>query len=73
MFTVSIRPRFRALMQSRGVSALNRYWNEIEKFFWKRFQYLLNLHVESVRTTDPNKLGAIETRPHYITRRYAGV
>jgi len=63
--------RFRALMQSRGVTALNRYWNEIEKFFWKRFQFLLNLHVESVRTTDPNKLGAIETRPHYITRRYA--
>ena len=60
-------------MQTRGVSALNKYWDAIEKFFWKRFKYLLNLHVESVRTTDPSKLGAIETRPHYVTRRYAGM
>lgn len=71
-FILTSYPRFRALMSTRGVTALNKYWDAIEKFLWKRFKYLLNLHVESVRTTDPSKLGAIETRPHYITRRYAG-
>jgi len=63
--------RFRSLMQTRGVTALNKYWDAVEKFLWKRFKFVLDLHVESVRTTDPSKLGAIETRPHYITRRYA--
>jgi hypothetical protein len=63
--------RYRTMMQTRGVTALNKYWDAIERYLWMRFKYVMNLHIESIRSTDPSKLGSIDTRPHYITRRYA--
>ncbi|XP_064876561.1 vacuolar protein sorting-associated protein 52 homolog [Oncorhynchus nerka] len=29
------------------------------------------MNIQSIRNTDPQKLGVLDTRPHYITRRYA--
>lgn len=38
---------------------------------WPRFELILEMNVQSVRSTDPQRLGGLDTRPHYITRRYA--
>ncbi|NXW91211.1 VPS52 protein, partial [Alopecoenas beccarii] len=33
--------------------------------------HILELNIQSIQSTDPQKLGFLDTRPHYITRRYA--
>ena len=34
---------------------------------WPRFEYILQLNIHSVRECDPNKLGHIDVRPHYVS------
>ena len=36
---------------------------------WPRFEYILQLNIHSVRECDPNKLGHIDVRPHYVSER----
>lgn len=33
---------------------------------WPRFELILEMNVQSVRTTDPQRLGGLDTRPHYV-------
>ncbi|RUS69204.1 hypothetical protein EGW08_023031, partial [Elysia chlorotica] len=63
--------RFQTIMAKREVPALDRYWGTILRYLWPRFEYIVNMNIQSVRECDPNKLGQIDSRPHYITRRFA--
>ncbi|TRZ06138.1 hypothetical protein HGM15179_020969, partial [Zosterops borbonicus] len=63
--------RFRALMAKRSVPAVDGYWGWLLELLWPRFELILELHIQSVQSTDPQRLGGLDTRPHYITRRYA--
>ncbi|EGW13314.1 Vacuolar protein sorting-associated protein 52-like [Cricetulus griseus] len=63
--------RFRSIASKRDVPALDRYWEQVLALLWPRFELILEMNVQSVRTTDPQRLGGLDTRPHYITRRYA--
>ncbi|TKC49591.1 hypothetical protein EI555_016523, partial [Monodon monoceros] len=49
----------------------HRYWEQVLTLLWPRFELILEMNVQSVRSTDPQRLGGLDTRPHYITRRYA--
>lgn len=33
---------------------------------WPRFELILEMNVQSVRSTDPQRLGGLDTRPHYV-------
>ncbi|XP_027766004.1 vacuolar protein sorting-associated protein 52 homolog, partial [Empidonax traillii] len=63
--------RFRGIMAKRNVPAVDRYWGSLLALLWPRFEHILELHIQSIQSTDPQKLGFLDTRPHYITRRYA--
>lgn len=63
--------RFRGLCAKRGVPALEGYWSWLLELLWPRFELILELHIQSVQGTDPQRLGGLDSRPHYITRRYA--
>ncbi|XP_022437291.1 vacuolar protein sorting-associated protein 52 homolog isoform X1 [Monodon monoceros] len=63
--------RFRNIAAKRDVPALDRYWEQVLTLLWPRFELILEMNVQSVRSTDPQRLGGLDTRPHYITRRYA--
>ncbi|XP_027564010.1 vacuolar protein sorting-associated protein 52 homolog [Neopelma chrysocephalum] len=63
--------RFRNIMAKRNVPAVDRYWGSVLALLWPRFEHILELHIQSIQGTDPQKLGVLDTRPHYITRRYA--
>ncbi|NXK23640.1 VPS52 protein, partial [Arenaria interpres] len=47
------------------------YWDTLLEILWPRFEHILELNIQSIQSTDPQKLGFLDTRPHYITRRYA--
>nr|XP_046273833.1 vacuolar protein sorting-associated protein 52 homolog isoform X2 [Scatophagus argus] len=63
--------RFRAITAKRNIPALNKYWEAVLELLWPRFELILEMNIHSIRNTDPQKLGVLDTRPHYITRRYA--
>ncbi|KAJ8377885.1 hypothetical protein AAFF_G00250360 [Aldrovandia affinis] len=63
--------RFRAITAKRNIPALDKYWEAVLELLWPRFDLILELNIQSIRNTDPQKLGVLDTRPHYITRRYA--
>ncbi|KAJ8299910.1 hypothetical protein KUTeg_021429, partial [Tegillarca granosa] len=47
------------------------YWETLLFVLWPKFEHVIELNIHSVRDVDPQKLGHIDNRPHYITRRYA--
>ncbi|XP_049459217.1 vacuolar protein sorting-associated protein 52 homolog isoform X1 [Epinephelus fuscoguttatus] len=63
--------RFRAITAKRTIPALDKYWEAVLELLWPRFEMILEMNIHSIRNTDPQKLGVLDTRPHYITRRYA--
>ncbi|TRY65737.1 hypothetical protein DNTS_005577 [Danionella cerebrum] len=63
--------RFRAITVKRNIPALDKYWEAVLELLWPRFELILGMNIQSIRNTDPQKLGVLDTRPHYITRRYA--
>ncbi|XP_060948275.1 vacuolar protein sorting-associated protein 52 homolog [Limanda limanda] len=63
--------RFRAITAKRSIPALDKYWEAVLELLWPRFELILEMNIHSIRNTDPQKLGVLDTRPHYITRRYA--
>uniref|UniRef100_A0A3P9AE36 Vacuolar protein sorting-associated protein 52 homolog n=1 Tax=Esox lucius TaxID=8010 RepID=A0A3P9AE36_ESOLU len=63
--------RFRAITAKRAIPALDKYWEAVLELLWPRFELILEMNIQSIRNTDPQKLGLLDTRPHYITRRYA--
>uniref|UniRef100_A0A8C1HHY5 Vacuolar protein sorting-associated protein 52 homolog n=1 Tax=Cyprinus carpio carpio TaxID=630221 RepID=A0A8C1HHY5_CYPCA len=63
--------RFRAITVKRNIPALDKYWEAVLELLWPRFELILEMNIQSIRNTDPQKLGVLDTRPHYITRRYA--
>ncbi|XP_058475002.1 vacuolar protein sorting-associated protein 52 homolog isoform X1 [Solea solea] len=63
--------RFRAITAKRNIPALDKYWDAVLELLWPRFELILEMNIHSIRNTDPQRLGVLDTRPHYITRRYA--
>lgn len=49
------------------VVVYTRYWDTVLEMSWPRFTYVVELNVDSVRNTDPQKLGVIDIRPHYVS------
>ncbi|XP_019856256.1 PREDICTED: vacuolar protein sorting-associated protein 52 homolog [Amphimedon queenslandica] len=68
---IHIDYRFNAILHKRQITCLDSYSEELQSLLWPRFRHILTLNVASVREADPSRLGHIDTRPHYITRRYA--
>ena len=64
--------RLQALMGRRGVAVLEPVWERLLAALWPRFEVVMNAHSESLRSADLSRLApSPDTRPHYVTRRYA--
>ncbi|ELT91956.1 hypothetical protein CAPTEDRAFT_183678 [Capitella teleta] len=63
--------RYKVLMLKRNAPALEKYWETMLEMLQPRFEGILQLNIQSIRDCDPSRLGVIDVRPHYITRRYA--
>lgn len=64
--------RLQYMCHKRAVPALDFYFESLANILWPRFEYLVQANIQSVRDCDPSRLYSnIDTRPHYIVRRYA--
>ncbi|NXK01461.1 VPS52 protein, partial [Corythaixoides concolor] len=59
--------RFKAIMAKRNVPAVEKYWDALLEMLWPRFEHILELNIQSIQSTDPQKLGFLDTRPHYFS------
>ncbi|TNN54224.1 Vacuolar protein sorting-associated protein 52 [Liparis tanakae] len=63
--------RFRAVTAKRSIPALDKYWEAVLELLWPRFELILEMNIHSIRNTDPQKLGVLDTRPHYLVRGFS--
>lgn len=63
--------RYKLLTHKRAVPALDSYWDSLTTIIWPRFEYLFQLQIQSIKGCDTAKLSSCDSRPHFITRRYA--
>lgn len=47
-----------------------RYWDTLHEMFYPRFEYILTLNIQSIRECDPQRLGQIDVRPHYVSELF---
>ena len=47
-----------------------RYWDTLLDSLWPRFMKMVELNAQSVKQTDPQKLGNIDIQPHYVSFLY---
>ena len=71
LLCINLIHRYNYMMEKRGVDALGIYWFKLLEVLWPRFLTIIELNVSSVQSADPQKLSHFDTRPHYVTRRYA--
>lgn len=69
--SIHIIHRYKVIMHTRMAPVLDRYWDTLLEMFYPRFEHLLQMNIQSIRDCEPQKLGHIDVRPYYITRRYA--
>jgi len=43
-----------------------RYWDTLLEMFYPRFEFILLQNVQSIRECEPQRLGHIDVRPHYV-------
>uniref|UniRef100_A0A8C7Q863 Vacuolar protein sorting-associated protein 52 homolog n=1 Tax=Oncorhynchus mykiss TaxID=8022 RepID=A0A8C7Q863_ONCMY len=51
--------RFRAITNKRTIPALDKYWDAVLELLWPRFELILEMNIQSIRNTDPQKLVGI--------------
>ena len=63
--------RLRGICHKRAVPALDVYLENLVSVLWVRFEHLIQLQIASLKNCDIAKIENCDTRPHFITRRYA--
>jgi vacuolar protein sorting-associated protein 52 len=68
---IYIIQRYEILAKQRNCLSILSYYDNIMEILWQRFDFVMQLHTNSVSNIDTHKLQSLDVRPHYITRRYA--
>lgn len=58
-------------LREQNIPCLESFYKRLQDMLWPRFTLIVELNAESVQNCDPSKLGSVDTRPHYVVRRYA--
>ncbi|KAJ1364466.1 Vacuolar protein sorting-associated protein 52 [Parelaphostrongylus tenuis] len=64
--------KFHRLLTERETPSMSGYWEAISNQLWTRLAQVMQMHNDSVKGIDVRHMQTpIDTRPHYIVRRYA--
>ncbi|KAK6030470.1 Vps52 / Sac2 family protein [Ostertagia ostertagi] len=64
--------KFHRLLTEREIPSMSGYWEAISNQLWTRLAQVMQMHNDSVKALDVKRMQTpIDTRPHYIVRRYA--
>ncbi|WKY07944.1 hypothetical protein Q1695_007442 [Nippostrongylus brasiliensis] len=69
---ISLCDKFHRLLTERETPSMSGYWEAITNQLWTRLAQVMNMHNDSVKALDVRRMQSpIDTRPHYMLRRYA--
>lgn len=74
LLCIRINTQLALELQRRRVPALEGYTNATNMLIWPRFQYVMSLHIDSLKKMFNSKsvMNSVkDIHPHYITRRYS--
>ncbi|KAI8073158.1 Sac2 family-domain-containing protein [Gongronella butleri] len=74
LLCIRINTQLTLELQRRRIPALEGYTNATNMLLWPRFQYLMTIHIDSLRkmaSTKSMNTVVKDIHPHYVTRRYA--
>ncbi|KAK6746746.1 hypothetical protein RB195_000172 [Necator americanus] len=64
--------KFHRLLAEREIPSMSGYWETISNQLWTRLAHVMQMHNDSVKALDVKRMQTpVDTRPHYIVRRYA--
>uniref|UniRef100_A0A158PB29 Vacuolar protein sorting-associated protein 52 homolog n=1 Tax=Angiostrongylus cantonensis TaxID=6313 RepID=A0A158PB29_ANGCA len=64
--------KFHRLLSERETPSMSGYWEAISNQLWTRLAQVMQMHNDSVKNIDVRHMQTpVDTRPHYIVRRYA--
>uniref|UniRef100_A0A183G0C4 Vacuolar protein sorting-associated protein 52 homolog n=1 Tax=Heligmosomoides polygyrus TaxID=6339 RepID=A0A183G0C4_HELPZ len=64
--------KFHRLLTEREIPSMSGYWDAVSNQLWTRLAHVMQMHNDSVKALDVKRMQTpIDTRPHYIVRRYA--
>lgn len=62
---------YQASLADKNIPCLDDFYKNLLGLFWPRFKAIIELNRASIEIIDPATLTDVDTRPHYIVRRYA--
>lgn len=62
---------YKGMLGSKSVMCLDAFYDRMSQSIWPRFTFILQANLDSVKKSEPTKLSKVDTRPHFIVRRFA--
>ncbi|KRX19180.1 Vacuolar protein sorting-associated protein 52 -like protein, partial [Trichinella nelsoni] len=70
LLCIHIVYRYQAIGKQRGLPVLEKFWEQLLLELWLRFEQILTANLTSMRDLDVKRLAPLDSRPHFIIRRY---
>ncbi|KRZ05902.1 Vacuolar protein sorting-associated protein 52 -like protein [Trichinella zimbabwensis] len=70
LLCIHIVYRYQAIGRQRGLPVLEKFWEQLLLQLWLRFEQILTANLTSMRDLDVKRLAPLDSRPHFIIRRY---
>ncbi|KAL1244841.1 Vacuolar protein sorting-associated protein [Trichinella spiralis] len=70
LLCIHIVYRYQAIGRQRGLPVLEKFWEQLLLELWLRFEQILTANLTSMRDLDVKRLAPLDSRPHFIIRRY---
>jgi len=62
---------YQLLLAQKNIPCLDEFYSSLLAMFWPRFELIIKMNGASIAAINPGTLPTVDTRPHYIVRRYA--
>eukprot|EP00038_Savillea_parva_P020732 m.32256 g.32256 ORF g.32256 m.32256 type:complete len:710 (+) comp4878_c0_seq1:290-2419(+) len=66
-----ILSEYQQSLAEKNIPCLNDFIEKLLGLFWPRFDVIIEMNRASIDAINPSALATVDTRPHYIVRRYA--
>jgi hypothetical protein len=71
LLMIKVTHQFRRAAQSRTLTSLNGFFDQLTQLLWPRLKTVMELHQRSIKQATVTSLGGVDLHGHYVSRRFA--
>ena len=71
LLMIKVTHQFRRAAQSRTITSLNGFFDQLTQLLWPRLKTVMELHQRSIKQATVASLGGVDLHGHYVSRRFA--